>query len=265
MHRMPSFFLSHGGGPWPYVAQMRTAMRGLEQSLIAIPDMLPSVPKAILMVSAHWITPVFAISSSARPRMIYDYSGFPENTYRIQYPAFGAPELADRVKQLLGSASLDAKLDAERGFDHGTFVPLSVIYPDAQIPVVQVSVRADMDPAAHFALGRALAPLRDAQVLIIGSGLSFHNMQLFNAAGTSASRAFDAWLQESVLRSTPSERKARLTAWSQAPMARTAHPYEDHLMPLHVALGAAIDAPARCIYHEPDTMGGVAVSSFRFD
>jgi aromatic ring-opening dioxygenase catalytic subunit (LigB family) len=204
------------------------------------------------------------VSSNPAPGMIYDYGGFPPHTYQIQYPAPGQPQLAQRVAELLNGAGQPASLDAGRGFDHGTFSMLAPIYPEADVPVVQLSIRRDYDPATHLAAGRALAPLRDEGVLIVGSGLSFHNLRQFGPAGAQGSRAFDGWLQHALLDLAPAEREQALLNWSEAPAARVAHPREDHLVPLWVALGAAEQEAAACVYHEDDFFGSLTVSSFRF-
>jgi aromatic ring-opening dioxygenase catalytic subunit (LigB family) len=203
--------------------------------------------------------------ASPQPPMVYDYSGFPAHTYKVVYPAPGAPELAARVQALISAAGLPARLDAQRGFDHGTFAPLVVMYPNADVPVLQVSMKTGLDPAEHLALGRALAPLRDEGILIVGSGLSYHNLRMFGPQAKAPSQAFDTWLQDTLVSCTPAEREARLLQWASAPSARTAHPREDHLIPLMVAVGAAEADPATCVYHEEGVFGGVVVSSFRFD
>jgi aromatic ring-opening dioxygenase catalytic subunit (LigB family) len=196
--------------------------------------------------------------------MVYDYSGFPPHTYQIHYDAPGDPELAQRAKGMLEAAGIAARLDPDQGFDHGTFAPLAVMYPDAEVPIVQLSLKHGYDPAAHLAAGRALAPLRDEDVLIVGSGLSYHNLRRMGPAAKDASKAFDDWLQQSLLGSSPIDRSERLKAWSQAPAARDAHPREDHLLPLMIAVGAAEQEPATLVYHEERFFGGVTASSFRF-
>lgn len=265
MALLPTYFISHGGGPWP---AMKNEMPGvydrLEASLQAMPREIGAAPKAILMVTGHWEEDDFTVQSGASPGMIYDYSGFPEHTYQLRYPAPGSPELAGRVRDLLAAASLKSRSDAARGFDHGTFVPLMVAYPNADVPVVQLSIRRDYDPAAHLEAGRALAPLREEGVLIIGSGLSYHNLRQFGPAARIPSHEFDAWLFATLCESTPAERARRLAHWEQAPSARKAHPREDHLLPLMVATGAAGDEPATRVYHEDDFFDGIAVSSYRF-
>jgi aromatic ring-opening dioxygenase catalytic subunit (LigB family) len=264
MLQQPVYFLSHGGGPWPWMqGPMRAHFTLMERALQDIPRQLPEPPRAVLVVSGHWEEDAFTVSSSPQPGMEYDYYGFPPETYHIRYPAPGSPQLAARVQQLLGAAGWPVGADPERGFDHGTFSMLRPIYPDAEVPVVQLSLKTSMDPAEHLAAGTALAPLRDEGILIIGSGQSYHNLRLWNAAGAAPAAAFDAWLRRSLLGTTPAVRNAALLAWEQAPAARAAHPCEDHLIPLMVAAGAAGDDPVTTIYGER-FMGSLAVSSFRF-
>jgi aromatic ring-opening dioxygenase catalytic subunit (LigB family) len=262
--RFPTYFISHGGGPWPYVPEMRTDMKALEASLVDIPRQLSATPKAILVISGHWEENGFDVMSHPKPPMVYDYFGFPDYTYSIQYPAPGHPALAQRTLELIQGAGLKAKLNAEQGFDHGTFAPLFAMYPQADMPIYQVALNVNLDPKAHLALGRALAPLRDEGVLIVGSGLSYHNLRAFGPQAKVPSKAFDDWLQESLLGCTPKERESRLVNWASAPYARQSHPREEHLIPLMVALGAAPEETATCIYHEEGIRGGVVASSFRF-
>ncbi|HAT31501.1 MAG TPA: dioxygenase [Janthinobacterium sp.] len=260
----PTYFLSHGGGPWPFMMEQNGGRYDkLQASLQDIPRQLGATPRAILAVTAHWEGPEFLISSNPQPPMVYDYSGFPAHTYEVQYRAPGAPALAERVAKLLAEAGLGAALDEQRGFDHGTFSALYPMYPQAQVPVVQLSLKHGYDPLTHVQAGRALAALRAEGVLIVGSGLSYHNLRQFGAAGGAASQQFDAWLRQSMALA-PDERLARLLAWDLAPAARQAHPREDHLLPLMVALGAAEQETAAVVYHEDDFFGALAVSSFRF-
>ena len=263
--RLPTYFVSHGGGPWPWMKdQAGAAYDKLEASLVDIKRQLGTPPRAVLVVTSHWEADAFLASSGAAPGMIYDYGGFPPHTYRIRYPAPGDPQLAARVAALLRAAGLPTGLDAQRGLDHGTFSMLYPVYPEADMPVVQLSIRHGYDPAEHVAVGRALAPLREEGILIIGSGLSFHNLRQFGPAGQAASHAFDGWLRQAMLALAPGERTAALLRWHEAPAARQAHPRPDHLVPLFVAHGAAEDEPAALAYHEDDFFGSLAVSSFRF-
>ncbi len=178
----PTLYLPHGGGPcffMEWTRGPRDTWDRMAQWLRDVPGSLPATPTALLVVSAHWEAPVPSVTSSASPPLLYDYSGFPPSTYELQWPAPGSPDLAARVQGLLGRAGIDARADGQRGFDHGVFVPLKVAYPDPRIPTVQLSLRAGLDPAEHLAIGRALAPLRDEGVLIVGSGMSYHNMRGF--------------------------------------------------------------------------------------
>lgn len=262
---LPTYFLSHGGGPWPFMKeQYGTTYDVLEASLRDIPQQLAARPKAVLVVTAHWEENAATFSSSAHPAMIYDYGGFPASTYQIVYPAPGSPALAERASALLSQAGIEARLDPLRGFDHGTFSMLYPVYPEADMPVVQLSLRHGLDPLAHMDIGRALAPLRSESVLILGSGLSFHNLRQFGPAGQLASHQFDEWLRFAMLELPPAERTAALLHWDGAPYARLAHPREEHLLPLMVALGAAEQEPATLAYHEDEFFGCLAVSSFRF-
>jgi aromatic ring-opening dioxygenase catalytic subunit (LigB family) len=243
---------------------MRSMLATLEQSLVDMPRQIGRTPKAILMVTAHWEERAFTLGSNPAPGMVYDYGGFPAHTYSVVYPAPGAPALAQRVQGLLQDAGLPVALDPQRGYDHGTFVPLAVMYPEAQVPVLQMSLRTGLDPAEHMALGRALAPLRDEDVLIVGSGLSYHNLRNFGPGGRAPSKAFDVWLQDAMV-AAPESRARALLDWAIAPSARVAHPREEHLLPLMVAVGAAYEDAATCVYHDENVFGGVTASSFRFD
>lgn len=265
--RLPTFYLSHGAGPWPYMSGVfRQYFAQLELSLRQLPAQLPATPQAILVISGHWEERDFAVMASPMPPMVYDFAGFGEELYRIRYPAPGSPALARRVQSLIQQAGLATHLDGERGFDHGTYAVLAVTHPAADVPVIQLSMRWDYDPEAHWKLGRALAPLRDEGVLILGSGSSYHNLRQFHAKtrAREESARFDAWLRQTLLESSPQQRLQRLIEWETAPSARFAHPQEDHLIPLHVALGAAEEEPACLIYSEEGFMDAITVSSYRF-
>jgi aromatic ring-opening dioxygenase catalytic subunit (LigB family) len=221
---------------------------------------LPERPKAILVVSGHWEEQLFTVGSGAAPSMIFDYSGFPEETYRLRFDAPGSPSLARRVRELLGLAGFPTAEDGARGYDHGVFVPLLLATPDADIPVVQLSLRADLDPEAHLSAGRALTPLRDEGVLIVGSGMSWHNMRGFSPAFTAKSDVFDAWLGQAMV--DPARRDEAIRHWDQGPFAREAHPREEHLAPLFVAAGAAEGEPGRLVFR--DIAMNVAISGYAF-
>jgi len=240
--RTPVVYIPHGGGPWPFVELPvfpRAEVDELREFLTGLPAELGARPRALLVVSAHWEESVPTVMSSPQPPIFYDYYGFPPESYEITWPAPGDPALAERVRGLLGEAGFQTAADPERGFDHGTFVPLKLMYPDADLPTVQLSLKTGLEPAEHLALGRALAPLRDEGVLIIGSGMSFHNLRrFFDRGGRAVSVAFDAWLREAAT-AEPEQRDRLLEAWPTAPSARRAHPREEHLLPLMVVAGAA--------------------------
>jgi aromatic ring-opening dioxygenase catalytic subunit (LigB family) len=259
--RMPAFYLCHGGGPWPWLqGPFRDMLKELERGLLQVPRQLPQRPSAILVVSSHWEERAFTVTSAPHPGMVYDYSGFPQEMYTISYPSPGSVPLAARVVGLLRAAGCDAASSATRGYDHSTYSLLKVMYPAADIPVVQLSLHASMDPALHLRAGAALAVLRDENILLIGSGMSCHERGPEMAV---ASPAFDQWLQQAVLQDDAQQRNQALLAWEEAPYARAVHPHEDHLLPLMVAAGAAQGDAASCIYRER-LMGFIAVSSFRF-
>lgn len=237
----------------------------LEKSLHDIRRELADLPRAVLMISAHWEADRFWLSSAARPPMYYDYAGFPEHTYRIRYDAPGEPDLAETVRAMLEHGGMPTGLDPDRGYDHGTFSLMHVLYPEAKVPLVQLSMKKDFDPAEHIRVGELIAPLRDQGVLIVGSGFSFHDTRsMLSGAGGVASATFDQWLGETLVHSKSAERRRRLISWSNAPAARAAHPREDHLIPLMVAVGAAGDDAANRVYHERAFMGAITASSYRF-
>ena len=221
------------------------------------------LPRVLLVVSAHWESDPIAITASADPALRYDYYGFPEHTYALRYPVPGAPGLAAELAERLDAAGVPAVLDTARGLDHGVFIPGLLIRPEADIPVIQLSLHPSLDPALHLRLGAALAPLREQGVLLIGSGMSYHNMAVLmqqphrNPAGD----AFDAWLAETCT-APRRERERRLADWAAAPGARQSHPREEHLMPLHVIAGAAGADAGECIYR--DRVLGAPVAAFAF-
>ncbi len=262
--RMPVVFLPHGGGPWPFVDVGfgdKAELDGLKGYLRSIQDLPRKKPRALLAVSAHWEEPVFTVMSGDKPPLLFDYYGFPPESYKLTWPAPGDPALAARVRGLLEKAGFPTAENKERGFDHGTFVPLKVTYPEAEIPTVQLSLKRGLDPAEHIAMGRALAPLRDEGVLILASGMSYHNLRAFGPQGRGPSEAFDQWLNEAVT-AAPEERDARLAAWARAPSARAVHPREEHLIPLMVAAGAAGADRGRTAYN--GTLVGLRLSAHHF-
>ena len=267
--RMPTLYIPHGGGPCFFMdvppgmpADMWDRMGDYLRN---IAPSLEAKPKAVLVISAHWETPRPTLNTARQPSLLFDYYGFPEHTYHLTYPVAGSPELAARVRELLDDAGFESGTDDQRGLDHGVFVPFKLIYPDADIPIVEMSLQQGLDPAEHLAIGRALAPLRDEGVLIVGSGMSFHNLRTLLAGdgyGDDAAEAFDTWLTEAATASDAETRDRLLTAWNEAPGARASHPREEHLLPLMVAAGAAGEDRGRRTYSEK--LLGKALSGFQF-
>ncbi|WP_291326164.1 class III extradiol ring-cleavage dioxygenase [Desulfovibrio sp. UCD-KL4C] len=242
-------YISHGAGPMPILGD------GRHEELVENLKLLSAKikkPSAIIVVSAHWEENVPTITASGNPSLLYDYYGFPEAAYDIAYPAMGHPPLAQSIHEALVAGGIESRLDTERGFDHGMFIPLKIMYPEADIPCVQVSLVKDLAPAIHIALGEALSTIEHENMLILGSGFSFHNMKAFFAPETSETRgwneAFERWLIETCADKELDEkaRIARLLNWESAPHARYCHPREEHLLPLHVCYGAANRSSSEC-------------------
>jgi aromatic ring-opening dioxygenase catalytic subunit (LigB family) len=257
----PSLFIPHGGGPCFFMPDPRGTWTRMEAYLRSLPSSLPGRPRAILVVSGHWEERAFSFTGAEQPSLVFDYYGFPPETYRLTWPAPGAPWLAERGAALLRAAGLPAAIDTARGFDHGVFIPLKVAFPAADIPVVQMSLHTSLDPALHLAAGKALAPLRDESILILGSGMSFHNLRAMGDPRVAApSREFDSWLTAAA-QAAPAARELELANWGDAPWARLCHPREEHLLPLMVAAGASAEG-GKQDYGEL-VLGG-AVSAYRF-
>ena len=251
LSRMPTWFIPHGGGPcffmdWnPLDAwdKMASFLKGLASTL-------PRKPSSIIVVSAHWLESKVSVTGAEKPELIYDYYGFPAHTYKLKYPASGNPELAKEIVDALGDADIPARIDISRGFDHGMFIPMMLMFPDADIPVVQLSLNSNLDPHAQFKLGQALENLRDKGVLIIGSGMSFHNMRGYGDPHFGPiSDEFDEWLTHTV-ESDSKERSKALLDWERAPGARLCHPLrqEEHLLPLILVAGAAKNDNGRKVF-----------------
>lgn len=234
-------YFGHGGGPLPLLGDAG------HQKMIDFMKKLPSQltrPEAILVISAHWEENEATLLGAKYPKMFYDYYGFPDEAYKINYPAPGNPELANRIADTIISHHIPAKLDPQRGYDHGLFIPVNLMYPSADIPCLQLSLLRGLNPAAHIALGKALQSLKTENILVVGSGFSFHNMNAFfgseSDAADPANDDFQDWLIETCSSSFPqTEREQRLTDWAKAPSARYCHPREEHLLPLHVCMGMA--------------------------
>lgn len=219
---------------------MHDMFEPMARFLERVPSLLPAAPRAILVVTAHWEAEVVSFTGGPRPQLIYDYYGFPKETYELRYDAPAEPALARRAANLLRDASIDARVDDAHGWDHGVFIPLMVMYPTASIPVVAMSLHRSLDPAFHVSVGAALRPLRDDGVLIVGSGMSYHNLR--DLGGVAAAAAFDGWL-DAALAGDARHRGEQLARWAEAPAGRAAHPREEHLLPLMVASGAGGDRP----------------------
>jgi 4,5-DOPA dioxygenase extradiol len=234
-------YLSHGGGPLPILGDASHA------AMIDFMRRLPSKlhrPDVILVISAHWEEAVVTLQGADNPSMFYDYYGFPEEAYRVKYPAPGNADLAARIVQLLKEKGVPSVIDGERGFDHGLFIPLKLMYPEADIPALQVSLLQGLDSRVHIELGKALGSLITGNILVVGSGFSFHNLRAFNFGVTqlsdSRNDAFQDWLiQVCTDGRTQEEREKSLGEWERAPSARYCHPREEHLLPLHVCAGMA--------------------------
>ena len=268
--KMPTIFLPHGGGPWPFMDDRVFGAPGMWDQLAEYLRQLrmtpPATPAAVLVVSAHWEARRPTVMNAAAPPMLYDYHGFPPETYEVQWPAPGAVEVAAEIRRLLEDSGFATDEDPERGYDHGTFVPLALTYPEANIPTTQLSLVAGLDPAQHIALGRALAPLRDQGVLIVGSGMSYHNLRALTGRGgreamAADSRAFDDWLAASMSLEADA-RESELVQWERAPAARACHPREEHLLPLMVVAGAAENEDASLPFRE--SVMGAQVSAVHF-
>lgn len=240
---LPILYLPHGAGPLPLLNE--PSQLELSNFLKQIPQKLGE-PKAILVISAHWEENIPTITGANEPELIYDYYGFPEQSYSIKYPAIGNPILAKRVQKLLHVKGVEANIDNKRGYDHGMFVPLKLMYPKADIPIIQLSLSSSLSPLLHIQTGEALRELRDEGVLIVGSGLSFHNMRAYGLPSIQGEK-FDKWLQKTLVSGNYEESKQKLIEWESAPEARFAHPRQEHLLPLHVCFGAS-EGKASVVY-----------------
>ncbi len=262
---LPTLFVPHGGGPCFFMnpgAAPDPMWRPMQAYLAGLVASLPERPRAILMISGHWEAERPTVHVGERPPLLFDYYGFPEHTYRLRWDAAGTPDVARRAAALLQGAGFATGEEAARGWDHGVFIPMMVAVPDADIPLVQLSLDRSLDPAAHIAMGRALAPLRDEGVLIVGSGMSFHNLRARGPSVTAVAEAWDDALTAAVTDPAPDARAERVAAWESLPHARFAHPEAEHLLPLMVALGAGGDDAAVRDYR--DVVMGWVVSGYRF-
>lgn len=266
--RLPTLYIPHGGGPCffmdPFPGYPPTLWDNMAAYLRGIPMAIGCRPKAVLVISGHWECAAPTVLNAEKHTLLFDYYGFPEHTYRLTYPARGSAVVAARVRELLALANMPAGEEKARGLDHGVFVPFKLIYPDADIPIVQLSLLDNLDAAQHLAMGHALAPLRDEGVLIVGSGNSYHNLREFFSPSKDAgalSAQFDAWLGAAV-EAAPAERERLLVNWHDAPGARASHPRSEHLLPLMVAAGAAGNDAGHVVYREQ--MFGKMFSGYQF-
>jgi aromatic ring-opening dioxygenase catalytic subunit (LigB family) len=244
-------YFSHGGGPLPILGD--PGHKAMVDFMNKLPDQLRK-PDAILVISAHWEESTATLLGCNKPPMLYDYYGFPREAYSITYPAPGSPDLAKRIARILKQNNMSSRIDDERGFDHGLFIPLKLMYPQADIRSIQLSLIYGLDPIAHIALGKALRELRNENILIVGSGFSFHNLREFPWDGGNDSDprndAFQEWLIETCTNPNKQDQiEQRLLNWEHAPHARYCHPREEHLLPLHVCAAMA-GKPATLIFND---------------
>ncbi len=268
MKRLPVWYLPHGGGPWNAMddngdnagyAALSAWLRDFGAAIAA------SGARSILAVSAHWEETKPFLHFGEKPGMLYDYGGFPEHTYHLKWPAPGDPGLAARAEGLLGAAGFNTGKEFARGFDHGTFVPFMVAFPEAKIPVAQLSLVRGLDPVMHYEIGKALEPLRDEGVAIVGSGMSYHNLRAFFSGDPEVakiSESFDEWLARSVGIPDPDLRRDALVNWMIAPHALECHPRSEHLLPLHVIAGAGGADAGRVAWR--GKLMGAAISAITF-
>ena len=259
MAARPAIFVSHGS-PMLMFEPVRA------RDFIAHLGAELGRPKGIALVSAHWETVNPRASVVARPPTIHDFGGFPDELYQVRYPAPGAPEIARRAVDLLGEAGLTAAVDPARGLDHGAWVPLALMYPDADIPVAQISIQTPLGPAHHVAVGRALAPLREEDVLVLASGGATHNLYTMERGAHDApppwAVAFDDWLAAAL---EAGDEEALVNYRSRAPYAREAHPRDEHLLPVFVAFGAGGPGTKGRRLHRSFTHGSLSMAAFAFE
>ncbi|GGA36465.1 DODA-type extradiol aromatic ring-opening family dioxygenase [Dyella nitratireducens] len=260
MNTLPSLYISHGS-PMTALHPGKVGKR-----LAEIAAQLPR-PKAVVIATAHWLAHQPSVGGAAQPETIHDFYGFPRELFEVQYPAPGAPGVAAQVMQLLDHAGLKPRLDTTQGLDHGAWVPLRLLYPQADIPVVPLSIQPNLGPAHQYAVGRALAPLRERGVLVIGSGSITHNLHDFRAGYSETNEApyvrpFIGWVEQKI---KDGDVNALLDYRRQAPGAERAHPTDEHLLPLYVALGAAGEQVDGQRIDAGIDLGLFAMDIYRFD
>ena len=261
-------YIPHGGGPLPLLGHAgHDAMNAfLKELAIMLPE-----PEAVVVISAHWESAPVMVTSHPEPELIYDYYGFPKQAYEIRYPAAGHPDLALKAVALLKEAGIKAGADDKRGFDHGVYIPLTLMLPNANVPCIQISLSKGLDAQSHLLMGQALRPLLKENIWLIGSGFSFHNMRGFDLqAGPSSpsvpdpkNSSFQHWLKKKCAdeKNSPEQQRQDLLNWEHAPAARHCHPREEHLLPLMVCAGAAGYRPAHKVF-DVKIMGRSSVCFF---
>lgn len=258
MKNAPSLFVSHGAPTFALDPGL------LGPKLVQLGEQLPQLA-AVAVVSAHWQSAAVQVMHTAVPETLHDFGGFPQALYRLRYPAPGAPRLASDTAALLEAAGIEASLDERRGFDHGAWVPLLYLLPKAQVPVYQISMPFDLDAPGALRLGRALRPLRQRGVLVMGSGSLTHNLReigLTDPQATQYAAEFTAWIRAQVL---TKDLQALAEYRRRAPHAARAHPTEEHFLPLLVALGASGDADAVTVLEGGITYGVLSMESYAFE
>lgn len=264
--RQPAVFIPHGGGPWPFIeAGPVDIWSDLRSYLVTLPQRLPARPSAVLCISAHWETLSPTVLTDEKPSLLFDYYGFPAETYQLRYPAPGAPELAAQVRGLLSIACIASDEVEGRGLDHGVFIPMMLLFPDADVPILAMSLQRRASVDDHLKIGRALESLRNEGVLIVGSGMSYHSLPEFFSQDldiVKAARDFDVWLTDAVETEDVAARDARLRDWRNAPGARRSHPTAEHLEPLFVVAGAAGEDRGERVFKTK--LAGKPVSAFHF-
>lgn len=263
MKRQPTFYIPHGGGPCFFMDDPHDVWTNMGNFLNKIPYSLPQIPDSIVVISGHWENTPIKIHAAEKPSLYYDYYDFPPHTYELTYPASGNQQLAEKIQKLFQSQNMQAELEYERGWDHGVFIPLKVMFPEANIPIVQVSLHHSLDPQIHLQMGEILSPLRNENILIIGSGMSYHNLPyLFSGKETAFADQFHDWLTDIVTNPDISQRNQSLANWLQAQGARSNHPREEHLLPLMVVAGAAGQDQSICIFK--DRIINKPIAGFQF-
>lgn len=263
MTRQPVCYIPHGGGPCFFMEDPYHLWTNMGDFLHKFPQTLPQLPDTILVISAHWESSPVKIHHHPNPSLLYDYYDFPEHTYHLHYPAPGNPKLAKHIHELLTKHQIQSEFEEKRGWDHSVFIPLKVMFPNADIPVVELSLHKNLNSEYHLNIGQALSPLRDQNILMLGSGMSYHNLpSLFSGQGNPEAHAFDKWLDHTLTQLSPENRNRLLIGWENVPSALSAHPRAEHLLPLMVIAGAAKQDIGTCIFK--DSILHKPISAYQF-